>query len=94
MSAPITDANEFAPLAALRKAADHPAVAEIEGAGADAGRVFIHLKKGWVFDGYEALSASVGVMLDSEGASMTRAEIARENREQLAAKMALVKKSK
>ena len=90
MTKGITDSNEFQPLAALRKAANHPAVAEIEGGGMDAGRVFIHLKSGWIFDGYDALSASVGVNLESEGASMTRAEIARENREQLAYKFSLI----
>lgn len=86
----ITNANGFEPIAALRKAATHPAVDEIEGGGCDDGRVFIHLKDGWMFEGYDSASASVGVDLDSEGATMKYAEISRENRENLAYKMSLV----
>ncbi len=36
-------------MAALEKAAVDPRVEEIEGAGMDAGRVFVHLKPGYIF---------------------------------------------
>jgi len=90
MTKGITDSNEFQPLAALRKAADHPAVAEIEGGGCDPGRVLVHLKDGWTVKGYDARSFGVGVALESDGASMTRAGILRENRKQLAYKLSLI----
>jgi len=51
MSAIIGDTNGFKPLSALRKAAKHPAVEEIEGGGMDDGRVFLHLRDGFAFSG-------------------------------------------
>ena len=93
MTSVITDTNGFEPISALRKIAAHPAVDEIEGGGMDAGRVFVHLKDGWKVKGYDTRSFSVGVALESEGASMRYAEISRENRNQLAYKMSLVVRS-
>lgn len=86
----ITDANGFEPIAALRKIATHPAVCEIEGGNADEGRVFVHLKDGWIVEGYNTQSFTVGVCLNGEGASMRYAEISRKNRKDLAHKMSLV----
>jgi hypothetical protein len=86
----IYDTNEFEPMAALRKAATHPGVEEIEGGGADPGRVFVHLKDGWIVDGYDCHSFSVGVALESEGRDMPRGAISKANREQLNYKLSLV----
>lgn len=56
----ITDHNDFPDMPALRKAARDKRVREIEGGGMDDGRVFIHLVSGYVFDGYDSSSKSVG----------------------------------
>jgi len=56
----ITDSNGFRAMAALRKAALDPRIEEIEGGGADEGRVFIHAKPGWRFTRYDTISASAG----------------------------------
>lgn len=56
----IGDTNDFPDIAALRRAARDPRIREIEGGGMDDGRVFIHLASGFVFDGYDSSSKSVG----------------------------------
>jgi hypothetical protein len=67
MTALIGDTNGFKPLSALRKAAKHPAVEEIEGGGMDDGRVFLHLRDGFTFDG-EGRSIGVGDALEVQQA--------------------------
>jgi len=53
--------NGFRAMASLRKANDDPRVAEIEGAGMENGRVFVHLETGFWFGPHEtAHSRSVG----------------------------------
>lgn len=56
----ITDANDFPDMRALRRAARDKRIREIEGGGMDDGRVFLHLHSGYVFDGYQSSSKSVG----------------------------------
>lgn len=60
----ITDANGFRPMHTLTKAACDFRVDEIEGAGMDDGRVFIHLTDGFWFEEYECGSKSVGSAAD------------------------------
>lgn len=62
--AKITDDNDFPDMPALRRAARDKRVSEIEGGGMDDGRVFIHLVSGYVFDGYDSSSKSVGNAAD------------------------------
>lgn len=45
----LTNANGFRPVAALRLAAKHEGIEEIEGGGMDDGRVFLHAASGWQF---------------------------------------------
>jgi len=56
----ITDTNGFRAMKSLKKAADDPRVDQIEGAGMDDGRVFIHCVEGYWFEHYETVSKSVG----------------------------------
>lgn len=56
----ITDANGFEDMRALRRVARDARIREIEGGGMDDGRVFLHLRSGYVFDGYASSSKSVG----------------------------------
>jgi hypothetical protein len=56
----ITDANGFRAMRTLTKAACDFRVDEIEGAGMDDGRVFIHLADGYWFEHYETVSKGVG----------------------------------
>lgn len=58
--AKISNTNGFRAMATLRKAATDPRVAEIEGAGMDEGRVFIHLHEGFWFAPYRGGTHSVG----------------------------------
>lgn len=58
--AKITDANGFSPMRVLVKVAADPRIEEIEGAGMDDGRVFIHLTEDYWFEEYECGSKSVG----------------------------------
>ena len=58
--AKITDANGFSPMRALVKVAADPRIDEIEGAGMDDGRVFLHLCDEYWFEGYDCGSKSVG----------------------------------
>ena len=67
MAARIGNTNDFKPLSALRKAAKHPAVEEIEGWGMDDGRVFLHLRDGFTFGG-EGKSIGVGDAQDVKDA--------------------------
>lgn len=62
----IGNVNGFADIKALRLAARDKRVREIEGWGMDDGRVFIHLVSGYVFDGYESSSKSVGSSAEIE----------------------------
>jgi hypothetical protein len=57
-TAKVGDLNDFPHLAALRKIANDPRIAEIEGGGLDSGRVFLHASLGWLFG--EQRSKSVG----------------------------------
>lgn len=66
--AQITDHNDFSDMKALRRAARDPRVREIEGGGLDDGRVFLHLKSGYVFGGYQSASKSVGDAREIEDA--------------------------
>lgn len=60
MPAVIGDTNGFKAIKTLRKAAQDPRIAEIEGGGMDDGRVFLHASSGWKFEGYDSCSKSVG----------------------------------
>lgn len=56
----IGDTNGFKAMAALKKAALDPRIEEIEGGALDEGRVLLWACDGWLFDGYESRSKSVG----------------------------------
>lgn len=62
--AKIGDTNDFPDMKSLRNVARDKRVREIEGGGMDDGRVFIHLVSGYVFDGYDSSSKSVGSTSD------------------------------
>lgn len=64
--------NGFRAMKALEKAALDSRVEEIEGAGMDEGRVFIHLKKGFIFGAGEgAHLKSVGSKAELESTLRT-----------------------
>jgi len=52
--------NGFRALASLQRAALDTRIAEIEGGGLDDGRVFLHLRPGYIFAGYGGVTKSVG----------------------------------
>lgn len=57
--------NGFRAVKTLKQVEQDPRVAEIEGEGMDEGRVFIHLKKGWIDPFPECVhSISVGSAAD------------------------------
>lgn len=58
------DFNGFKAVKTLQRALTDSRVDEIEGAGLDDGRVFIHLKRGYTFTLHEAHSCSVGSAAD------------------------------
>lgn len=64
MSAPISETNGFRALKALQKISEDSRVEEIEGYGLDDGRVFIHLKRGYMFDEDGSRTKSVGSVAD------------------------------
>lgn len=61
MPARISAHNGFKAMATLRRAALDPRIAEIEGAGMDEGRVFLHAKPGFRFGAGEGAQCSMSV---------------------------------
>lgn len=64
MKAHVGYLNGFRALKALQQAINDPRIEEIEGGALDDGRVFLHARAGYVFDGYESRTKSVGSAAD------------------------------
>jgi hypothetical protein len=63
----IGDTNGFRAMSSLIRAAEDPRIEEIEGAGLDEGRVFLHAADGFKFDG-ECTTQSVGSIKELKNA--------------------------